>query len=250
MKKLTVILGLMCIFACQEPGRDATQEPSTAEIDTKAEIAGIERTRDSFTLALKEGRYQDIGKYTTPDVNNVRPGGPAFDAMFALAQERGRFPYDSIIMTPTETLILNDSVAYDWGTSRTYYTDKDGGVVELHNSFLAIMKKQGGIWKLHREVASSVVPPMGDLSLWVEGNTIECDAGAGKRQCLVVNYKAGQPVDGWTYFYSDIEGFEFKEGIRQLIEVDVDTLPLDQVPADASRFKYSLVRVVKEVEME
>ena len=48
-------------------------------------------------------------------------------------------------------------MAYDWGSSKTYYTNKEGEKIELRNSFLAILKKIDGEWKLHREVASSVI---------------------------------------------------------------------------------------------
>jgi ketosteroid isomerase-like protein len=107
--------------------------------------------------ALKEGRMSETGNLTTSNIKTIRPGGTGWDEMFALGAERGRFPYDSIIMTPTETVIMNDSTAYDWGNSRVYYTDREGMQVELRNSFLAILKKVDGQWKLHREVGSSML---------------------------------------------------------------------------------------------
>ena len=130
---------------------------SPPKIDVDKELKGIEDLRSNFVLAIKEGRYEDIGKWLTADAKTIRAGGPGFDEMFALGNERGIFPYDSIIMTPTETQIMNDSMAYDWGFSKTYYTNKEGGKVELRNSFLVILKKVDGEWKLHREVASSII---------------------------------------------------------------------------------------------
>jgi hypothetical protein len=126
-------------------------------MDVEKEMADIENLRNSFTSSIKEGRYQDIPKYVSSDVKTIRAGGPGWDDMFALGAKRGRFPYDSIIMNPTETFILNDTMAYDWGNSLVYYTDEAGEKVELKNSFLVILKKEKGEWKLHREVASSVV---------------------------------------------------------------------------------------------
>jgi hypothetical protein len=98
-------------------------------------LAAIEKVRTNFSLALKEGRYEDIGKLVTSDVKIIRPGGLGWDTMFELGKERGRFPYDSIIMKPTETYILSDSMAYDWGTSSVYYTSEEGKQIELRNSF-------------------------------------------------------------------------------------------------------------------
>ena len=152
------LLGLAFIFllAC---GVEQTNEKQAAlpKIDMERELAGIEELRSRFISALKEGRYEDIGELVTADVKTIRAGGSGFDEMFALGKERGTFPYDSIIMTPTETYILNDSMAYDWGASRTYYTNKEGKQIELRNSFMAILKKVDGEWKLHREVASSIL---------------------------------------------------------------------------------------------
>ncbi|NNL01733.1 MAG: hypothetical protein HKP39_05615, partial [Eudoraea sp.] len=49
-------------------------------------------------------------------------------------------------------------IAYDFGVSRVYYTNSEGNVVELKDSFLVILKKdKDGTWRLHREVASSNV---------------------------------------------------------------------------------------------
>lgn len=61
-------------------------------------------------------------------------------------------------MNPKETVIVSDSVAYDYGTSQVFYTNENGEEVMLTNSFLVIMKKvQDGNWRLHREVASGQV---------------------------------------------------------------------------------------------
>jgi hypothetical protein len=147
------------IFILTSCSTETVQNDTTADaaINSEEELAAIEQVRAKVMLAIKEGRYQDIGPLVTADAKTIRPGGPGFDEMFALGKERGMFPYDSIFMTPTETFILNDSMAYDWGSSKTYYTNKEGEQVELRNSFLVILKKVDGEWKLHREVASSVL---------------------------------------------------------------------------------------------
>ncbi len=158
MKRIGLSLLTVMLFACGEVKESTTtQETVAPPMDIEKELAAITELRTEFTTALKEGRYEDIGKLVTPDAKTKHPGGLGWDEMFALGQERGRFPYDSIIMTPTETIIMNDSMAYDWGTSRVYYTNKDDAVVELQNSFLAILKRVDGGWKLHREVGSSTV---------------------------------------------------------------------------------------------
>jgi ketosteroid isomerase-like protein len=78
--------------------------------------------------------------------------------MYKLGQARGAFPYDRIIMSPKETVIVSDTVAYDYGTSKVYYTNEAGEEKLLTNSYLVILKKDNkGSWRLHREVASGQV---------------------------------------------------------------------------------------------
>jgi ketosteroid isomerase-like protein len=156
MKTVLFLSISLLLFGCDTNQRKRV-ESSSHKIDMAKELAAIEKVRESFSSALKEGRYEDIGQWITSDVKTVRPGGPGWDNMFALAKERGRFPYDSIFMKPTETYIMNDTMAYDWGASSVYYTNEAGNPVELKNSFLVILKKENGEWKLHREVGSSIV---------------------------------------------------------------------------------------------
>lgn len=156
MKNSLILAFIFSLISCTGERTDSSASSATT-IDFEKELAGIEATRSNFILAIKEGRYQDIGQWVTSDVKTIRAGGSGWDNMFALGKDRGRFPYDSIVMNPTETYIMNDSMAYDWGSSKTYYTNENGEQVELRNSFLVIMKKVDGEWKLHREVASSVL---------------------------------------------------------------------------------------------
>lgn len=156
MKKYFLPLLAALLLAC-----NATKEPQKAStpLNSGEELAAIEELRSEFSRAIKQGRYQDLGQWLSADAKTVRAAGGGWDTMYALGQERGRFPYDSIRMTPTETFILNDTMAYDWGTSKVYYTNEHGQAVELRDSYLVILKKENGKWKLHREVASSVVNP-------------------------------------------------------------------------------------------
>lgn len=155
--KIFILLSLLVLFVGCNNLKQPT-ETINQEIDIASELAAIEETRSAFESAIKEGRYQDLQKFTTTDVITVGPGNAHWNAMYKLGADRGRFPYDSIIMNPTETVIVNDSIAYDFGTSKVYYTDENGQSRMLEDTFLAILKKdKDGVWKLHREVASSKV---------------------------------------------------------------------------------------------
>ena len=127
-------------------------------INIQAELASIEKTRQTFMKAVKESDGETIGKMVTKDVKIISPGSIDWSEMYKISQNKGPFPYDSINMFPKETIIVSDSIAYDFGISHVYYTNSEGNVVKLKDNFLAILKKgKDGIWRLHREVASSNV---------------------------------------------------------------------------------------------
>lgn len=153
MKNLKLLTLSVLLAACYE--QRSQEKP---KININAELAKIEETRNGFMLALKEKRYQDIANFAMPDMENTGPDTEEWWEMRRLGKERGAFPYDSIIMYPKETLILNDTMAYDYGTSSTFYTNEEGEQVELRDTFIVILKKDtDGRWKMYREVASGQV---------------------------------------------------------------------------------------------
>ena len=160
MKKSIVLLFLCATISCGEKQNKVVVEPAqTLEIDVKAELAKIEQVRKSFEQTVKEKRYGDLGKFTTDDMISIGPGSEDWIAYQKLREEHGnKFRYDSIKMNPKETVILSDTMAYDFGVSSVYYTDVNGIVHEMEDTFLVIMKKdKNGEWKLFRELASSLV---------------------------------------------------------------------------------------------
>jgi len=78
--------------------------------------------------------------------------------------------------------------------------------------------------------------------LWVGGIKTECDAGAGKTECLKVFKGEDLKDEKWQDFYSHIEGFEYEEGYMKKIEVMKKDVDNKEVPADASSIKYTLVK--------
>lgn len=125
----------------------------------QAELASIEETRNGFQLAIKENRFADLRHYATRDVKSLSPDCGVWAPFKAIRENpSGKFHYDSLVMRPTETIVVSDSVAYDFGTSSTYYTNEEGEPIELRATFLAVLKqdKNDGKWKLHREVANTV----------------------------------------------------------------------------------------------
>lgn len=149
-----VLVTSLLLLGCATQGNDATTGPAVA---VERELAGIEETRAAFIAALKASRPQDLRGLVTADFRNVGPGAPEWELMRELGASRNTpFPYDSIAMRPIETVVVNDSVAWDFGTSTVYFTNEQGEVQELQNTFLAILKKgTDGVWRLHRELATA-----------------------------------------------------------------------------------------------
>ncbi|GAA5023693.1 hypothetical protein GCM10011506_06730 [Marivirga lumbricoides] len=154
-KTLIPAIGIALAMACASKGAPV----STPATDIKVELARIETMRNNFQQAIKEKRYADLSKYSTKDIIAIGPGSADWEAYRKMREEpKGLFSYDSIIMHPKETVIVSDTVAYDFGVSSVYYTDSLGNTIELKDSFLVILKKdKEGNWRLHRELASAQV---------------------------------------------------------------------------------------------
>lgn len=164
MKKLWLLFLTVLIISCNEnnnPGNldsEASDSIALKEIDVQEELESIEETRTGFQLAIKENRFSDLRDYSTQDVKSLTPDCGEWESFKTVRNNpTGEFHYDSLVMRPEETIIVSDSVAYDFGTSSTYYTNEEGEAVELTATFLAILKKDknDGKWKLHREVANT-----------------------------------------------------------------------------------------------
>ncbi|RYC52983.1 YybH family protein [Flagellimonas olearia] len=161
MKK-TVFLLTFLVFACNSTPKekDVTEEEPINVIDIEAEKEAINQLRASFQQAIKEKRYSELGQYATADMKGVSPGSTDWLEYRKQREARlGKFSYDSIIMSPEETVVVSDSVAYDYGVSKVYYTNDKGESIELEDTFLVILKKDksDNRWKIHREVASAIV---------------------------------------------------------------------------------------------
>ncbi|EOZ91945.1 hypothetical protein A33Q_4038 [Indibacter alkaliphilus LW1] len=159
MRNLMLLLFTVSIISCTNSGNNLESVSSNKEeIDILKELESIEETRAGFELAIKEKRYADLKNYATEDLISLTPICGEWEEFKRLRNNPNElFSYDSLIMRPEETVIVSDSVAYDFGTSSVYYTNDVGKPVEISDTFLAILKKEkkDGRWKLHREVATT-----------------------------------------------------------------------------------------------
>ncbi|AYW36200.1 META domain-containing protein [Capnocytophaga canimorsus] len=80
---------------------------------------------------------------------------------------------------------------------------------------------------------------------WVNSTKVDCDAGAGKAQCLQVSKNEDLDKAQWEYFYAPIENFVFEEGFFKKIQVKETQLDSKNVPADASLVKYTMIKEIE-----
>ena len=88
----------------------------------------------------------------------------------------------------------------------------------------------------------------GTKTIWVSGYKTECDAGAGKGECLLVTTDADLAEAKWQNFYTNIEGFNFEPGLMQKLEVKIVERSGTKIAADQSSLKYTFVKVLEKKE--
>lgn len=69
--------------------------------------------------------------------------------------------------------------------------------------------------------------------------------GVAPMSCYQV--KDSKEDETWSYFYNEIEGFDYVPGFLYTLEVEVVTLAENEIPADGSSLKYTLVKVLEKI---
>lgn len=82
------------------------------------------------------------------------------------------------------------------------------------------------------------------ILLTVASKQADC-MGVAPQKCLLI--KSKEDPD-WTFFYSNIEGFNYVPGYEYVLEVKKEKI--DNPPADRSAFVYKLVKEVSKTAKE
>ena len=77
------------------------------------------------------------------------------------------------------------------------------------------------------------------VTLEIDAHTVPC-MGEAPQRCLRVR---SEPTEEWTNFFSSIEGFVHEDGYRYLVQIERRVRP--DPPADGSRFRYRLIRILR-----
>ena len=72
---------------------------------------------------------------------------------------------------------------------------------------------------------------------------METCQGLVEEQCLLVQEGSAIDSDNWSYFYSEIEGFDYETGFLYDLEVLISERP-KPLAADASSLRYELIKII------
>jgi hypothetical protein len=90
--------------------------------------------------------------------------------------------------------------------------------------------------------SASIEPEITVKLIRVNSYTETCQ-GLVKQQCLLVQEGSAIDSDNWSYFYSEIEGFDYETGFLYDLEVHINERP-KPLAADASSLRYELIEII------
>ena len=171
--------------------------------------------QDDIYITQKDGnivRYIDLEQYVFTTQNGIT----------------GIFAYTSKDKNKASLNIANEFYQLKRATSASgsKYTNEDRSVIFWeHQDEVRI--EANGLTYLASNLERAEV-----FTFTIGPEKVDC-VGVGPRKCLIVNGE---------YFYSDIRGFEPKNGVEY--EIIVARIERKNVPADASKYIYHLVEVL------
>jgi len=90
--------------------------------------------------------------------------------------------------------------------------------------------------------SANIEPELTVTLMRINSYTETCQ-GLIEQQCLLVQEGSAIDTDSWSYFYSEIEGFDYEKGFLYDLEVHISSRP-EPVAADASSLRCVLVKVI------
>ena len=94
-------------------------------------------------------------------------------------------------------------------------------------------------------ILSACAPKAVVSTYWVNSVRGDC-TGVAPMKCLLVQQGENIDPSAWEHFYGTIEGFEFHMGYLYKIRVKEVQLAHEDIPADGSSLKYSLVKIISQ----
>ena len=90
--------------------------------------------------------------------------------------------------------------------------------------------------------SANIEPELTVTLMRINSYTETCQ-GLIEQQCLLVQEGSAIDSDNWSYFYSEIEGFDYETGFLYDLEVHISARP-KPVAVDASSLRYELIKII------
>lgn len=142
------------------------------------------------------------------------------------------FDRGSVTFNPlatTQKACLDQAMALENGLTQVY-NNATSFTTTSRGQLLTVSNEDGSITASFNKVAQK--------TLYVGAETADC-VGVAPQQCLLVKERV---EDDYSFFYSNIAGFDYEPGFEYDLLVNVMQQP--NPPADASSVQYELVEVV------
>jgi ketosteroid isomerase-like protein len=151
---------VLLLVACQPPG---SAKPAELSVADKAAIDSIDHTFAPMAIA---GDYAALVKtYYADDAIFMAPNTPAATGHAAIEALLHTFPPITAFELRTEEIVGAGDLAYERGRYMMTMAPPGGPVMADSGKYLEIWRKQGGSWKVTRDMFNTdIALPMPDTT--------------------------------------------------------------------------------------
>lgn len=162
MKKSILVMALLTSASIWMSCNDQTPAPATMEPAPSFDLAGARKVVDSMNMTFgalaAKGDSAGIAALYTSDAKVMAPNGPAVQGTTGITADFGAMLRSGIGKAELKTVDLwgNEELLSEEGTYAL--STKDGKEIDK-GKYIVLWKKEGGNWKLFRDIFNSDMPP-------------------------------------------------------------------------------------------
>ena len=175
LKRFTTFAGIALLstfaVACAkkdagtEQGSGMTAATAAQSFDKSAEAAAVRSQDDVWASAIAAGDLDSVMSLYADDAVSMSNGAPAAKGKAAVRESYAEFlkakPRDITLTSGDASFSDDGTVAYESGSFTGTLDGPGGKPAKMAGDYLAVWKKDGGVWKIVVEVSNSTLPPAG-----------------------------------------------------------------------------------------